>query len=53
MAEAARLNEDRGASVVDLNFGCPVKKVVKGHAGASLMRNEKLAAKILEAVVRR
>lgn len=52
MAEAARLNEDRGASIVDLNFGCPVKKVVKGHAGASLMRNETLAAKILEAVVK-
>ena len=52
MAEAARLNEDRGAPIIDVNFGCPVKKVVKGDAGASLMRNEGLAAKILGAVVK-
>ncbi len=52
MADAARLNQDRGAAIIDINFGCPVKKVVNGHAGASLMRNEALAAKILEAVVR-
>ena len=43
MAEAARLNEDRGASLIDINFGCPVKKVVNGHAGSSLMRDEILA----------
>jgi tRNA-dihydrouridine synthase B len=49
MAEAARLNEDRGASLIDINFGCPVKKVVNGHAGSSLMRDEILAARILEA----
>ncbi len=38
MAEAARLNEDRGAALIDINFGCPVKKVVNGHAGSALMR---------------
>jgi tRNA-dihydrouridine synthase B len=52
MAEAARMNEDRGAQIIDINFGCPVKKVVGGHAGSALMRDEPLAAKILEAVVK-
>ncbi|CBS86650.1 tRNA dihydrouridine synthase DusB [Azospirillum lipoferum] len=52
MAEAAKLNQDRGAAVVDINFGCPVKKVVNGHAGSSLMRDEALAGRILEAVVK-
>src|SRR5512144_1603723 len=52
MAEAAKLNEDRGAAIVDINFGCPVKKVVNGHAGSSLMRDEVHAAKILEATVK-
>ncbi|MDQ2102241.1 tRNA dihydrouridine synthase DusB [Azospirillum isscasi] len=52
MAEAAKLNEDRGAAIVDINFGCPVKKVVNGHAGSSLMRDEALAARILEATVK-
>ncbi|HZT50815.1 MAG TPA: tRNA dihydrouridine synthase DusB [Stellaceae bacterium] len=52
MAEAARLNVDRGAAVIDINFGCPVKKVVNGHAGSALMRDEAHAARILEAVVR-
>ena len=52
MAEAAKLNEDRGASLIDINFGCPVKKVVNGHAGSSLMRDESAAARILEATVR-
>jgi hypothetical protein len=52
MAEAAKLNEDRGAAIIDINFGCPVKKVVNGHAGSSLMRDEAHAAKILEATVR-
>lgn len=51
MAEAAKLNEDRGAQIIDINFGCPVKKVVNGHAGSSLMRDEALAGKILEATV--
>jgi tRNA-dihydrouridine synthase B len=52
MAEAAKLNEDRGAAIIDINFGCPVKKVVNGHAGSSLMRDEIHAAKILEATVK-
>jgi len=52
MAEAAKLNEDRGAAIIDINFGCPVKKVVNGHAGSSLMRDEVHAAKILESTVK-
>lgn len=52
MAEAAKLNEDMGANVIDINFGCPVKKVVNGYAGSALMRDEPRAGKILEAVVK-
>src|SRR5271156_2257977 len=52
MAEAARLNADRGAQIIDINFGCPVKKVVNGHAGSALMRDELHAAHILEATVK-
>jgi len=52
MGDAAKLNEDRGAAIIDINFGCPVKKVVNGHAGSSLMRDEVHAAKILEATVK-
>jgi tRNA-dihydrouridine synthase B len=52
MADAAKLNEDRGAAIIDINFGCPVKKVVNGHAGSSLMRDEVHAAKILEATAK-
>ena len=52
MAEAARLNEDMGADIIDINFGCPVKKVVNGYAGSSLMRDEPLAARILEATAK-
>jgi len=51
MAEAAKLNEDKGAKIIDINFGCPVKKVVGGNAGSALMKDEKLAAEILEATV--
>src|SRR5690349_2889134 len=51
MAEAAKLNADRGARLIDINFGCPVKKVVNGHAGSALMRDELHAARILEATV--
>ncbi len=51
MAEAARLNADRGAAIIDINFGCPVKKVVNGQAGSALMRDERHAASILEATV--
>jgi tRNA-dihydrouridine synthase B len=52
MAEAAKLNADRGAALIDINFGCPVKKVVNGHAGSALMRDETKAARILAATVR-
>jgi tRNA-dihydrouridine synthase B len=52
MAEAAKLNADRGAALIDINFGCPVKKVVNGHAGSALMRDELHAAGILEAAVK-
>src|SRR6202163_3211463 len=51
MAEAAKLNADRGARLIDINFGCPVKKVVNGHAGSALMRDELHAARILAATV--
>ncbi|MEK9753310.1 MAG: tRNA dihydrouridine synthase DusB [Rhodospirillaceae bacterium] len=51
MAEAARLNEDRGAAIIDINMGCPAKKVTNGYAGSALMRDELKAARILEAVV--
>lgn len=52
MAESAKINEGIGAPVIDINFGCPAKKIVKGEAGASLMRDERLAAQILKAVVK-
>ena len=51
MAEAARLNEQRGAAIIDINMGCPVKKVVNGEAGSALMRDLPLAAAIVEATV--
>lgn len=51
MAEAAKLNEQLGAKIIDINFGCPVKKVVNGYAGSALMKDECKAEKILEAVV--
>jgi len=50
MAEAAKLNEDMGAKIIDLNYGCPVKKVVNGYAGSALMKDECKAISILEAV---
>ena len=52
MAEAAKLNEDRGAAIIDINMGCPVKKVVSGDAGSALMRDLKLAAAIVDATVK-
>ncbi len=52
MSEAAKLNADRGAAIIDINMGCPVKKVVNKEAGSALMRQEALAARILEAVVK-
>jgi tRNA-dihydrouridine synthase B len=53
MAEAARMNEDRGAGLIDINFGCPVKKVTNGQsAGSALMKDEVQASRILEATAR-
>jgi len=52
MAEAARLNEQRGAAIIDINMGCPVRKVVNGWAGSALMRDLTTAAAIVEATVK-
>ena len=52
MAEAAKLNQDRGAAIIDINMGCPVKKIVNGDAGSALMRDLKLAAAIIDATVK-
>ena len=51
MAEAARYNVDSGAQIIDINMGCPAKKVCNVMAGSALMQDEPLVAKILEAVV--
>ena len=51
MAEAARYNIDRGAQIIDINMGCPAKKVCNKWAGSALMRDEPLALDIVEAVV--
>jgi tRNA-dihydrouridine synthase B len=52
MAEAARLAEAQGARLIDLNFGCPAKKVTNQDAGSALMADESLTGRILDAVVR-
>jgi tRNA-dihydrouridine synthase B len=52
MAESAKMNVDLGADIIDINFGCPVKKVVKGFAGSAIMKDEKLAREIIENVVK-
>lgn len=52
MAEAAKMNEARGAAIIDINFGCPVKKIVKKYAGSALMQDEDLATAIMDAVVK-
>jgi tRNA-dihydrouridine synthase B len=52
MGEAAKLNADRGAAIIDINMGCPVRKVVNGDAGSALMRDLKLASAIIEATVK-
>jgi tRNA-dihydrouridine synthase B len=52
MGEAARLNEDRGAAIIDINMGCPVRKVTNGDAGSALMRDLKLASALIEACVK-
>lgn len=51
MAEAARLNVDLGAQIIDINMGCPAKKVCNKAAGSALMRDESLVSEILQAVV--
>jgi tRNA-dihydrouridine synthase B len=51
MAEAARYNADEGAQIIDINMGCPAKKVCNVMAGSALMKDETLVARILEAVV--
>jgi tRNA-dihydrouridine synthase B len=52
MGEAARLSQDRGAAIIDINMGCPVRKVVNGDAGSALMRDVPLAAALIEATVK-
>ena len=51
MAEAAKFNADNGAQIIDINMGCPAKKVCKKSAGSALMRDEKLVQNILQSVV--
>jgi tRNA-dihydrouridine synthase B len=51
MAEAARRNVDAGAEIIDINMGCPAKKVCNRSAGSALLRDEELVARILHAVV--
>ena len=52
MSEAAKLCENSGADIVDINMGCPVKKVVNGFAGSALMKDENLASSIISSVVK-
>ena len=52
MANAARANEERGADIIDINLGCPAKKVLKKAAGSALMRDEALVAEIFRQVVK-
>lgn len=52
MAEAARFNVDRGAQIIDINMGCPAKKVCHVYAGSALMADEPLALRIIESVTR-
>jgi tRNA-dihydrouridine synthase B len=51
LAEAARYNVERGAEIIDINMGCPAKKVCNVAAGSALLENETLVARIVEAVV--
>ena len=52
LAEAARICADEGATIIDINFGCPAKKVTGGYAGSALMREPDLAAALVEAAVK-
>ncbi|HPF47087.1 MAG: tRNA dihydrouridine synthase DusB [Alphaproteobacteria bacterium] len=51
MAIAAKMNEDKGAEIIDINMGCPAKKIVNGYAGSALMQDLDVAAKIIKATV--
>ena len=51
MAEAARINENLGADIIDINMGCPARKITSNESGSALMKNEPLALKIVESVV--
>jgi tRNA-dihydrouridine synthase B len=51
LAECAKFNVDRGAQIIDINMGCPVKKVCQSWCGSALLQNERLVAQILNAVV--
>jgi tRNA-dihydrouridine synthase B len=52
MAEAAKYNVDKGADIIDINMGCPAKKICNVYAGSALLQNEPLVAKIVDAVVK-
>ncbi len=52
MAEAAKYNADNGADIIDINMGCPAKKICNVYAGSALLQNEPLVARIVDAVVR-
>src|ERR1051325_1818643 len=52
LADAARYNVDQGAQIIDINMGCPAKKVCNVMAGSALLQNEPLVKRIVEAVVR-
>ncbi len=52
MAEAARYNVDKGADIIDINMGCPAKKICNVYAGSALLKDELLVARIVDAVVR-
>jgi tRNA-dihydrouridine synthase B len=52
MAEAARYNVDKGASIIDINMGCPAKKICNVYAGSALLQDEPLVARIVDAVVK-
>lgn len=51
MAQAAKMNEDKGAQIIDINMGCPAKKIVNGYAGSALMQDLNEARKIITATV--
>lgn len=51
MAQAAKMNEDKGAQIIDINMGCPAKKIVNGYAGSALMQDLNEAGKIIKATV--